>query len=566
MSPGWRGAWTGAAALAAVSLGGLPAVSWAATDDGALRALVVGINAYSAITPLEGAVNDARAIAESLRTVGVSDVTVLLDQAVSRDSLMGAWDDLITRSQPGDVLLFTYAGHGGQEPERVPGSEEDRKDENFLLTGYSDAAPDNHERIIDDEISALLRRAQGRTVVFIADSCHSGTVTRAFDPRAATHRTRFTNVGPIEDDMLPPPPSPTDASNAERPGETGDAGSLAHVLFVAGVDEDKQVPEVTIKGRQHGALSYSVARALIGEGDRDGDGRVTVAEFQHYLRQGVRVYTDGRQSIRLDVGADVPVTRSLASVAGGAVPGMGGDPVDGGGFALAPVPAALPTTPEPVALHILDDGGVSDAHQVIDEAPVRLVPDPSDADLVWDLGAGALVSSLGDVVATLPAGPEDERRAAAARVLTKWALIETLKTWPESKRLIMDLSPDNGLHHVGDPVTLSVSGHTLPYLVLFNLDPFGGLNRVFPVPDLGDRLDAHADGRALDLSMEVYRPVGGDHFVALAIDQPPLALYDALASLDGRPVDTVGLLTVLRQAVDGRRHEMGLHGVFTAEE
>jgi len=547
---------------------------WAATDDGgSLRALVVGINAYHKIAPLEGAVNDARAIAGALRAVGIEDLTVLLDQEVSRDSLMTAWTNLIDRSRPGDLLLFTYAGHGGQEPERVPGSEEDQKDENFLLTRFSTAAPDNHDRIIDDEISDLLRRAQGRTVVFIADSCHSGTVTRAFDPRAATRRTRFTNVGPIEDDMLPPPPASSAAAPDQPSGAAGGTAdeSLAHVLFVAGVDEDKLVPEVTIENRAHGALSYSVARALAGEGDRDGDGRVTVAEFQHYLRQGVRVHTDGRQSIRLDVGADVPMTRTLASVAsaagGGAGPGTAQDvsgPV-GPGLTPAPVPAALPTAPEPVAVYVLDDGGGEAVGDLAEWAPVRLVDSPADADLVWDVGAGALVSSLGDVVATLPNDTTEARRAAAARVLTKWALIATLKGWPESKRLIMDLTPGDGLHRVGDMVTLSVSGHTLPYLTLINLDPFGGLNRVFPVQALGDRLDAHADGRSLDLSMEVYRPVGGDHFVALATETPPLALHEALATLDGRPVDATGLLTLLRQAVADQRHEMGLHGVFTAE-
>ena len=100
--------------------------------------------------------------------------------------------------------------------------------------------------------------------------------------------------------------------------------------------------------------------------------------------------------------------------------------------------------------------------------------------------------------------------------------------------------------------------------VEFNLDPFGVLNRVFPIPRLGDKVDAYADSRAFELPLEVYSPVGGDHFVAIATEQPPLALYDALKSLDGRPVEA-GFLTVLRQAVADQRHEMGLHGVFTAE-
>jgi len=547
-------AWTLAALTVAGLSGPVPA---AAQDsgDGTLRGLVIGIDAYAHVPPLGGAVNDAEAIAGALRSLGVQDLTVMVNQQVTRDGVTRAWDDLIARSRPGDVLVFTYAGHGSQEPERVPGSEEDHMDENFLLTGFDVSPPNNRERLVDDDIGDMLRKAEGRTVVFVADSCHSGTVTRAFDPRAATHRTRFTNVGPIEDDMLPPPPG-GGAPPPEAPGESDAVAgedSLSHVLFVAGVDEDKEVPEVTIGDQPHGALSYSVAHALMGEADRDGDGRVTVTEFQHFLRQGVRVYTDGRQSIRLDVGADVPVTRVLAKVGGG-----------GGGAVTAPAAVSLPTRPESVALYVMDDGGGGMAQVLAGQAPVTLVNDPSDADLVWDVGGGAIVSALGDVVATLPAGAPNQQAVAAARVATKWALISTLKAWPESKRLIVDLAPDNGLHRVGDRVTLTVVGHTLPYLTLFNLDPFGGLNRVFPIPEMGDTLDAYADGRSVTLSTDVFPPVGGDHFVALATEHPPQALYDALASLDGRPVDARGLLTVLRQAVSGQRHEMGLHGVFTA--
>jgi len=231
-----------------------------------------------------------------------------------------------------------------------------------------------------------------------------------------------------------------------------------------------------------------------------------------------------------------------------------------------PVPApSVRVRPQAVFITNPDDGAPGTVAALQAFEAVSIAGSSDVADLVWDAGAGTMLSRLGDVVATLADGAsEGERVSAVRRVATKWGVIETLKSWPEAKRLTMDLSPSNGLHHVGDTVALTVAGHTLPYLTVFNLDPFGVLNRVFPIPRLGDKVDAYADSRAFELPLEVYSPVGGDHFVAIATEQPPLALYDALKSLDGRPVEA-GFLTVLRQAVADQRHEMGLHGVFTAE-
>ncbi|WP_092783862.1 caspase family protein [Rhodospira trueperi] len=550
----------------------------ASASASGMRALIVGIDAYEHITPLDGAVNDARSIQDSLSALGVKDITVLLNADASRDAIMAAWADLIDRSAPDDLLFITYAGHGSQLPERRPGTEEDGKDEVFLLARFSEAAPNNGERIVDDEISELLEKAQDRTVVFIADSCHSGTVTRSFDPRAGQRRTRFTDVGPIEDDMLPPPAPTSAADDGGAEPESGasvETDALGHVVFVAGVDEDKLVPEVTIDGQSHGALSYSVAQALRGEADRDGDGQLTVEEFQHYLRQSVRLHTEGRQSIRMERGASVSATRALAKVpagGGGGGSGSGFGAGSGGGIAstgagAAPLANAPSVRVRPQALFVTDadDGAADDTAGLAALETVALAGSAEDADLVWDVAAGALLSSLGDVVATLPEpAPGEDRSGAVGRVVTKWALVETLKSWPEAKRLTLGLSPSDGLHHVGETVTLTIEGHTLPYLTVFNLDPFGVLNRVFPIPKLGDQFDAFADGKAFDLPMEVYQPVGGDHFVAIATEQPPLALYDALTSLDGRPVEP-GFLTLLRQAVLDQRYEMGLHGVFTAE-
>src|SRR5437762_2766156 len=101
-------------------------------EHGNLRALVIGIDAYRNVRPLLGAIADARDIERALRRSGVGDVTTLLDDGVTRDSVIAALEALIRRTAQGDLVLLSIAGHGAQEPERVKGSQPDGMDTIFL--------------------------------------------------------------------------------------------------------------------------------------------------------------------------------------------------------------------------------------------------------------------------------------------------------------------------------------------------------------------------------------------------------------------------------------------------
>ena len=166
-----------AAATTAGLLCGLMAVTPGAGAQ-AVRGLVIGIDDYAHIEKLQGAVNDARDIGEALDGIGVDDLTVLLDGDATRDRIVAEWRGLLERAAPGDTLVLAYAGHGAQEPERVPGTEPgDGKDEVLLLGGFRSEGSGTRERIVDDEINWWFLDAgrKGLRVVFVADACHSGT-------------------------------------------------------------------------------------------------------------------------------------------------------------------------------------------------------------------------------------------------------------------------------------------------------------------------------------------------------------------------------------------------------
>ncbi|CAK0781987.1 metacaspase-1 [Gammaproteobacteria bacterium] len=140
------------------------------------RGLVIGIDKYKSVGELDGAVNDARDIADALRTVGVKDLTVLFDEQVTRKAVLDGWDGMMKRTRPGDTLFFTYAGHGGEEPELVKGSEETGKDQVLLFPLFDPRTENNAERLIDNEIALMLKPLPRQGVTMMMDACHSGTM------------------------------------------------------------------------------------------------------------------------------------------------------------------------------------------------------------------------------------------------------------------------------------------------------------------------------------------------------------------------------------------------------
>src|SRR5215831_7445314 len=87
------------------------------------RAVVVGINDYTGIDPsgqsnLRCCVSDASSIATLIQQASgfdSSDVTLITDRAATRSAVLSALKGMVDASQPGDVALFYYSGHGSVE-------------------------------------------------------------------------------------------------------------------------------------------------------------------------------------------------------------------------------------------------------------------------------------------------------------------------------------------------------------------------------------------------------------------------------------------------------------------
>jgi TPR repeat protein len=132
-------------------------------------ALLIGNSAYpgDADHPgkwahLPNAKNDVRLVAEALRKIGFSVVTV---SDASEARLQSAIDTFAAASASADVALFYYAGHG---------FEYDRH--NYLVpvdAPVSVGMPDLPHRFVDFERAAN-RIAHAHTTIFMLDACRSG--------------------------------------------------------------------------------------------------------------------------------------------------------------------------------------------------------------------------------------------------------------------------------------------------------------------------------------------------------------------------------------------------------
>ena len=510
----------------------------------ALRGLVIGIDDYApgprGPGKLKGAVNDARDIHEALTEVGVEDLTVLLDGDATRERIRTEWRGLLERAEPGDTLVLTYAGHGSQEePERVPGTERDGKDEVLILGGFRSTGDGTRERIIDDELNQWFLDAGRKElkVVFVADSCHSGTLTRAFDPRASALTYRYTRYPPITDDMLV-------LDLPEEAADTGEAGEdeLAHVSFLAAGQEDETIPEIPVRdetgvSRMRGALSYMFARALRGEADVDGDGALRRDELWRFVRRNVRMMAEGRQTPNL-----LPNRR-----------GDGDEIVLWLASPSSPDPESLPDHGVRLAVLHAGAGALARVREAL--AGVRIVPKEESPDLIWDAGAREVVTGMGDVAA------HDVGLEALPGVIEKWKAVPAVRALSARNGLRMGIDPHDGTHRLGRRITVRIEGLAHPRLTVFSLSGNGRVHYLYPQSH--DSAEVATD-RPIELKAEVTPPFGADHVVAVSAGSSLDALIAALKRLDGREAAgrAVALLADAKARASG--WSSGIQGLYTA--
>jgi len=165
------------------------------------KAVCVGINDYpGTYNDLNGCVNDANDWAKLLREqFGFgNNIKLLTDANATRKSILAALEDMVTGAKRGDVIAFTYSGHGTWVYDQGERDESDNRDEAICA---------HDGNILDDELREVISQIDREAhLTVVSDSCHSGTICRAMlkatydrDRKAAKNALKPRYMPPIEE-------------------------------------------------------------------------------------------------------------------------------------------------------------------------------------------------------------------------------------------------------------------------------------------------------------------------------------------------------------------------------
>jgi hypothetical protein len=218
------------------------------------KAVCVGVNNYPGFgNDLQGCVNDAQDWSMLLNEYGF-ETSLLLDSQATRQNIKAALDDLVNSAADGDVIVFSYSGHGTQYLD----TDQDEGDV------YDEALFVYDGKILDDEMRVIIEKINPRaTLLVISDSCFSGSVTRIIPENT---KPRFMPVDGISNFRM--------VRQRLLLPESG-----MPELLITGCSDSEYSYDAKIEGRYNGAMSAMAIRLI-----RENPG-LTYNQFFTRLRQ-----------------------------------------------------------------------------------------------------------------------------------------------------------------------------------------------------------------------------------------------------------------------------------------
>jgi hypothetical protein len=218
-------------------------------------AVVIGIENYLLAPKIPGVIDDAKAVAQALRTLGFDEVVELYDKDASSRRLQQTLVDFLPRKVGRqDRLVIYFAGHAGI-------TESSGKELGYLVPW--DAQPGNVSKSVTfEQLKEFSHRSASKHTLFLFD-----TAVRGWEVSAAQALSLEGRSAPEDD--------------TEK--------RAVQVLTAA----DKG--EATMRRQDRSLFVHTLVRALSGEADTDNNGWLMASEVGRYVSQKIVDDTKGAQ-------------------------------------------------------------------------------------------------------------------------------------------------------------------------------------------------------------------------------------------------------------------------------
>jgi hypothetical protein len=170
-------------------------------------------------------------------------ISIIKDQQATRENIISQLSTLIKTSVPGDILVFTYSGHGSYVVDTSSPKPDHKEETIYTIDG----------NLFDYEFRTLFNSIpDGVSMTVILDSCFSGTATR-LDRHGNIAKTRF--MPPSDPAMAAFEHLPT-AKRAFIPE------SQMKEILLSGASSNEQSYDADFGGIPNGALTYFAIQTL----------------------------------------------------------------------------------------------------------------------------------------------------------------------------------------------------------------------------------------------------------------------------------------------------------------
>lgn len=229
------------------------------------RPKVQGDATYWRFENLDGAANDVALMKSTLSDLGVTDFVVLENQDATAQAILTALQkNLVDDARPGDIRIFYYSGHGNHI-RNLASQEQGGEDQTIVPADNWRDVPD----VRDKEISRILFAAarKGVKVTFIADSCHSGSLSRGAWNASGKTRSSSGIRAATPGGAAPQEPVANDPASIDPATHKPIDPEKLGVLTLAAAQSSEEAREVNTEDGAHGAFTYALAQALRYQGE-----------------------------------------------------------------------------------------------------------------------------------------------------------------------------------------------------------------------------------------------------------------------------------------------------------